>query len=187
MHSTRVATALAIPSVLLLALTACFPTGGTSSTACISDKTWVLDLDDSANQLGELLASHGLNVTESTGEGRQTFRFDHTGHATASLDITYTITVVTNDLTMTIVQTHSGEPSGGWAWDGDSNTITFVDWDNADYAIQNTMVVNGVASDAPIVIPSEDLGSTAMETECSGSTLTTHVVGAPFTQHWAPA
>jgi hypothetical protein len=193
--------ALIVAPLILLALTACGTggtgTGGTgdgsggeadggvSTTECIAGKTWVLDLDDSASQLGAQLASGGLNVTQSEGEGRQTFTFDDDGHAIATIDVTYTITVDSGDgIVITLVQTHAGEPFGEWAWLDDSTTISFADWDNAGYSIQNTVLVNGTAGDFPITVPDETLGETDMETECSGSTLTTHVEASPFTQHW---
>lgn len=201
MFPTRTA-ALVIPAALLLSLTGCFGGGsggtggsgdtpeepaaaGDNKTACISGKTWVLDLNDLASQLASQLSSNGLNVTQSESAGRQTFTFDQDGTVTSTVDVTYTITIVNDDLTLTLVQTQGGDPGGEWAWLGDSTTVTFANWDNAGYSVQNQMLVNGVASDNQITIPSDTLGGTNMETECSGSTLSTHVVSSPFTQHWS--
>lgn len=197
MSTNRTMTVLAV-SALLLAMTGCTGggdgggtpaaeggSGSPSTTECLSGKTWVLDIDDLAGQLAAQLRSGGLNVVETTAEGRQTFEFTETGEANSSVDVTYTMTVDSSDgIVITLVQTHGGDPSGEWAWLGDSETVTFSNWDNAGYSVQNTVLVNGVGSDAPIEVPSDTLGGTDMETDCSGTTLSTHVEASPFTQHW---
>ncbi len=195
--------ALAASALLLLTLAACAAGGGDSdesggsggdapaasgagSTGCIAGKTWVLDLADSASQLGAQLASNGMNVTQSEGAGRQDFAFTEDGMATAHVDVTYTVTIVTDDLTMTLVQTHGGDPSGEWAWQGDSDSdIVFSNWDNSGYSVQNQFIINGTATENNMTVPSENLGDgSVMTVDCSGSTLTTKVTGSPFTQHW---
>jgi hypothetical protein len=158
---------------------------GASGSSCIEDRTWVLDTDDLAAQLATQLSSGGLTVSDSTAEGRQSIEFSSDGTASSSVDVTYTLSVDSGDgIVITVVQTHSGEPHGQWEWVGDSTTLTFSGWDNAGYSVQNTVLVNGVAGDFPISIPSDTLGDTDMETTCSGNTLSTHVATSPFTQHW---
>lgn len=154
--------------------------GGTAE--CLA-RSWVLDVADAAQQLGENLASKGLNVTQSEGAGRQTFTFSGGGDITATIDVTYTVTVVNDPITLTLVQTHSGAPSGTWSVDGD--TVSFTDWDNAGYSVQNQTIVNGTVSPNQIDIPSEDLDDGAtMTVQCDGDTLSTKVSASPFTQHW---
>ena len=158
---------------------------GSGSVSCVEDRTWVLDTDDLAAQLATQMSSGGLTVSESTAEGRQTIEFASDGTASSSVDVTYTLSIDSGDgIVITVVQTHSGEPHGQWEWLGDSTTITFSGWDNAGYSVQNTVLVNGVAGDFPISIPSDTLGDTDMETTCSGDALSTHVATSPFTQHW---
>jgi hypothetical protein len=197
MSMNRTMTVLAV-SALLVTMTGCAggggdggsgtpvaEDGGPSTTECLSGKTWVLDIDDLAGQLAAQLRSGGLNVIETIAEGRQTFEFTETGEASSSVDVTYTMTVDSGEgIVITIVQTHGGEPSGEWAWLGDTETVTFSNWDNAGYSVQNTVLVNGVGSDAPIEVPSDTLGGTDMLTDCSGTTLSTQVEASPFTQHW---
>lgn len=201
MFTTRstVATASAL---LLVSLAACTAGGGDggggggepadgasggSPTACVSGKTWVLDVADAASQLGAQLTSNGMNVTQSEGAGRQDFTFTEDGMVSSHIDLTYTLTVAQDDLTLTLVQTHGGDPSGEWAWQGDADdTIVFSNWDNAGYSVQNQFIVNGTASENTMDIPSETLGAgSVMTVDCSGSTLTTQVSGSPFTQHWS--
>ena len=142
---------------------------GSGSVSCVEDRTWVLDTDDLAAQLATQMSSGGLTVSESTAEGRQTIEFASDGTASSSVDVTYTLSIDSGDgIVITVVQTHSGEPHGQWEWLGDSTT----------------MLVNGVAGDFPISIPSDTLGDTDMETTCSGDALSTHVATSPFTQHW---
>jgi hypothetical protein len=197
MHSRRNLAAIAVPALLLASLTGCFgggtpaddsAGGGLNKTACLTANPWDRDLDDAANQLGDLLESHGLNVTRSTGDGSETFTFAESGHVEVHVDVTFTITVLMDHgLTMTIVQTHSGEPSGEWAWIGDSHTVDFSRWDTGGYSIQNSIIINGVASDAPITIPEDTLGAAHMRIACTPTRLTTHSTGSPFTDHWTPA
>ncbi|TAL45899.1 MAG: hypothetical protein EPN91_01235 [Salinibacterium sp.] len=197
MHSTRNVAAVAVSALLLASLTGCFgggtpgtdsASGGLNKTACVIAHTWHRDLDDAANQLGNQLESHGLNVTQSTGEGSETFTFNESGHVDVHVDLTFTISVrMEHGLTMTIVQTHSGEPSGEWAWIGNSHTVEFSNWDTGGYSIQNSVIINGVTSDAPITIPSDELGQAHMRIACTATRLTTHSTGSPFTDHWTPA
>ena len=158
---------------------------GAGAASCVEDRTWVLDTDDLAAQLATQMSTNGMTVTESTAEGRQSIEFASDGTASASVDVTYTLSIDSGDgIVITVVQTHSGEPRGQWEWVGDSTTLTFSGWDNAGYSVQNTFLINGVASDSPISIPSDTLGDTDMETTCSGDALSTHVATSPFTQHW---
>ena len=158
---------------------------GAGAASCVEVRTWVLDTDDLAAQLATQMSASGMTVTESTAEGRQSIEFASDGTASSSVDVTYTLTVDSGDgIVITVVQTHSGEPHGQWEWVGDSTTLTFSGWDNAGYSVQNTFLINGVASDSPIAIPSDTLGDTDMETTCSGDALSTHVATSPFTQHW---
>ncbi|MBX3100850.1 MAG: hypothetical protein KF761_14895 [Salinibacterium sp.] len=175
---------IAASALLLLSLAACSGAGN-SSTSCISGKTWILDLPDLAAQLGEQLSSHGLNVTQSEGVGRQDFVFDGSGTVASHIDVTYTISVQKDDLTITLVQTQGGDTSGEWSWQGDTTDVVFSNWDNAGYSVQNQFLVNGVAGENSVTIPTETLGDgTVMATTCTGTTLSTQVSGSPFTQHW---
>jgi hypothetical protein len=134
------AAALVIPAVLLIGLSGCFPTGEApegdggageelegGSTACVIDKDWHLDIADAATKLGAQLASNGLSVQSSTGEGDQSFYFDQEGIAGSSTNLTYTMVVDMGDgLVMTMAQHHEGAPGGNWAWDGEAeSTIVF--------------------------------------------------------------
>jgi len=184
---------IALPLLLLACLTACTPAGtdpapagdaaGGGTAACLADRTWVLDLPDLTAQLAENMSANGLAVTESSAEGRQTFVFNSDGSAVASIDATYTLGVDSGDgIVITVVQTHSGSPSGQWELDGD--TVVFAGWDEADYAIQNTILVNGVGADAPITLPDDSLDGTDLTITCEGDSLSTKAAASPFTQHW---
>jgi hypothetical protein len=201
MKKTHLA-AISFPVLLVLALAGCTGGGdgatgtdastgdseGSGSTACLIGKVWTLDVEDMAAQLAANLDSHGLNVSESHGEGTQTFTFDEDGKARSSVDLSYAITVTTDSTVMALTQTHRGDTGGEWAWlaeeSGDSNVITFSNWDSSAYSVSNHIEVNGTASDAPISIPDASLGGTNMTVVCSGSTLSTKVEVSPFTQHW---
>lgn len=159
---------------------------GSGTTACIS-RTWALDIPDSAAQLGDFMSTNGgINVTQSEGSGVQLITFDEGGTASMTNDVSYVVTVVDEELTFTMVQTHSGDTSGEWEWtDADEDTITFPAWENGEYTIQTQMLVNGTATENESTLPSETLGSGSLMTvECSGDSLTTKVSESPFTHHW---
>ena len=191
--------ALALPALLVIALAGCGDDGsdggdgdggsggsggaGGSTASCLVGKTWSLDVADAAEQLGTYMTGNGLNVTESSGDGAETFTFNDDGTASTTTTLSYTITIDSGDgLVLTLVQTHTGTPSGGYEIDGD--TVTFSDWNQNDYAIANHMMVNGVESDAPIQVPDAGLGGTDMVVSCDGGAMTTKVAASPFTQKW---
>lgn len=90
---------------------------GAGAASCVEDRTWVLDTDDLAAQLATQMSSGGMTVTESTAEGRQSIEFASDGTASASVDVTYTLSIDSGDgIVITVVQTHSGEPRGQWEW-----------------------------------------------------------------------
>lgn len=193
MSAVRVTTAAA-SAVLLLALAGCSGSGGGGQTAaagggtagCLA-RSWKLDVADAATQLGSQLATNGLNVVSSEGAGSETLTFAADRTAKVNVDLTYTITVAeSGGHTITIVQKHSGQPGGAWTL-GDSDVVTFSGWDNNGYSIQNTIMVDGVASNTPITVPSDTFGNdTPMTVDCSAAALATHVDPSPFTNHWTP-
>lgn len=199
MNARRIAQ-LSAPALLVLALAACAPGGapagaptaepadpgsgaaGGGTAECLTDRTWVLDLDDLAQQLADNMTSNGMTATQSSGAGRQTFVMRSDGRAEASIASTFTLGVDAGDgVEIVVEQTHTGAPSGNWQLAG--NTLKFTDW-TSDYAIQNTVLINGVASDAPINLPADALDGTNMTITCEGDTLTTKAAISPFTQRW---
>lgn len=155
-----------------------------STTSCVVDRDWSLDIADMAAQLGASMSGNGVNVTQSEGAGSHTIRFSETGEVSSSVDLTYTLTLVQDELTFTLVQTHAGDSGGEWAWVGDTDTMTFSNWDNSGYTVQNQFLINGMASESAMDIPNETLAGTDLVATCSGSTLTTKATASPFTQRW---
>jgi hypothetical protein len=160
------------------------PTSAPVDTGCVS-RTWELDLPDLASQMAIELAAEGLEVVEYAGIGRHTFTFSESGEASESVDATFTLTATSGaGPEITVVQIHTGEPFGQWGWVGDSNVMTFLDWNNGGYQVQNITAIDGVNSEGPIALPSHPLDGTNMEVVCDGSTMSTHSVGSPYIQHW---
>lgn len=158
---------------------------GSSTSGCLEDRVWALNTDDLAAQLAANMSSNGMTVTESTANGRQSIEFGSDGTASSTVDVTYTLSIDSGDgIVITVVQTHSGTPHGEWAYTSDPAVLTFSNWDNSGYSIQNSILVNGVAGDSPISLPEDTLGDSDMEIVCEGNTLSTHVAVSPFTQHW---
>lgn len=196
--------ALVTVPLLVLALSGCTPgdPGGeeptaeeptdgetleAGSTACLTDREWNLDVADAAAQLGDQLASSGLTVVSSVGEGSQSLWFDQEGYVGSSTNLTYTLVAdMDGGLVMTMAQHHEGDPGGQWAWEGEAeSTLTFTDWD-ANYTVTTDTSINGTAAPTS-TIPAgglAGLGGTSMTVACDGDSLTTQAEGSPFVQHW---
>lgn len=205
--SSRLIPALVIPAALLFALTACATPGagsgdggsGGGSTdgagggdgagsatgiGCLTDRTWSLDLNDLVGQLGEQMAGSGMPLVEASASGTQTFEFSSDGTAVAAINSTFVLTVDSNGLPLTITQTHSGAPGGAWSEAGEG-TLSFDEWDDSGYTIDNQISMDGTVVDMPIELPSNSFGGSTMTYECSGSTLTTTVPENTFTYRWS--
>lgn len=208
----RTATALAVPFLTLLALTACTPGGGSGSgddpstapsdepaasddlgpalTECV-DGDWSADLNDLAAQLGAHLAANGLNVVSSTASGTQDAAIDGEGYLGFGNDVTFVIAIDMGDgLVMTLTQTHTGSTGADWAWDGEapaddtSGRMVFSNFTNTGYEVHNTVAINGVASDQTFPIPEQPAGDVPLAVSCEGDTLVTKADASPFTTTW---
>jgi len=153
-------------------------------TGCVA-RTWLLDIPDLASQMAIQVAADGLEVTEYAGVGYHTLTFTEDGTAAASVDMTVTLTATSGaGPEITVVQIHTGEPIGEWGWLGDSNVVTFANWDDGGYAVQNITSVGGFATEDAIDLPADPLGGSNLEIVCDGSSLSTHNPASPYTQHW---
>jgi hypothetical protein len=157
------------------------------STACIMDRNWSLDIDDSAAKLEAYMLENGLTVVETTAVGEQLIWFDEIGTAGSATDLTYTMIADMGDgLTMTMTQRHEGSPFGQWAWDGSADsTIVFNEWSD-DYLITTDTSINGTSAPTSTTPMSGGLSGQTMTVSCDGDTLTTQAEGSPFTQVWHP-
>ena len=206
MFTTRRSALLALPAVLAASLLAgCTPGGGGdggsgdggagdggltpgagTANECIG-RTWQLDINDQAQQLGQSLADSGLTVVSSTAEGVVFMDIDTGGTITGHNDVTYMISVNDGELDLTTVQTHSGDTSGSWYWtSADNDRMTFEAWDNTGFTIQTTTIVNGTPSETSTNIPTTDMTGLEMSVSCESDTLTTQADGSPYVQHWNP-
>jgi hypothetical protein len=192
MKSARVGLSIVATAVLALALAGCGGSGGPGSgsgasgglAGCLAGKTWNLDVDDMASQLGDELGAKGADVASSVAEGTETITFARSGHTTSTNDVTYTITEnLESGLTMSLAQKHTGDASGDWVLRGHS--IHFEHWTSGTYKVENHLMVGGVESSAPVVIPDAGAGGVTMAVTCHGNALTTKVAISPFTQHWS--
>jgi hypothetical protein len=181
-------------ALLLLALAGCAPGAPVTEpvaddTACLTGQIWQLDVQDAARQLGESLASGGIEVVSTEGLGSHRVTYTDDGLVSSDIDVSYTITASLDaGSTLTLVQTHSGSNGGEWAWLDDSGVIAFSNWNVGDYQIQTQTLIDGVAAPNSVTTPSETLDGTDMEVlACTADMLSTHVAASPFTQVWHPA
>lgn len=190
--------ALVVGAVVAIVFAGCSATGedpdagegptstpaGAVDSSCVA-RTWVLDIPDLASQMAIELASDGLTVTDYAGFGIHTLTFAETGEVSESVDVTFKITA-TSDVgpQITVEQIQIGEPSGLWGWVGDSNVMEFANWDSGGYFVENIVEVGGVATEGAVALPTDPMDGTNMEIVCEGSTLSTHTLSSPYTQHW---
>lgn len=195
--STRRVLTIAVPALLVAALTGCSaggagggtPTGGTASghsdTACLSGKNWNLDVADAAQQLLANLQAHGSPATSATGSGSQQLFFDEAGTMGSTTDLTFVVvSPLDHGLTLTLTQHQAGPANGEWAWIDDTNVVGFSGW-ISNLTVSNTVNVNGTESSAETPLPTEGADGTDMTVICSGDSLTTTSVGSPFTMHFS--
>jgi hypothetical protein len=190
-----------LAAATLLVLTGCFPgsggpgdsgsggdggsadggSGGVSTADCLAG-SWDLDTADLAAQLQEYFVANGTPVTSTETSGAVTLDVDGDS-MTYDSTVSYTMTAeLDGGLQMVIVQSQTGSSSGDWSVDGDS--VVFSNWTNG-ITIDNTVSINGTASDIPIEMPSDAGGGVPMTVTCSGDTLTTKPDVSPFTSTWA--
>ncbi|HMM83094.1 MAG TPA: hypothetical protein PJ998_07955 [Terrimesophilobacter sp.] len=186
--------AISAPLVLLTALTGCTPGGGSpagggtasghSDTACIQGKNWDLDVSDDAAQILSYLQSHGSPITSVTGSGSQQIFFHQAGTMGSTTDLTFVmVSPLSSGKTLTMTEHQSGSANSEWAWQGDTNVISFTGW-VSNVVVKTTADIDGTQQsvDSPI---GQDGGDGAdMTVTCSGNTLTTMSAGSPFTMHW---
>ena len=187
MKATRLIATFAVPAIVALGLAGCGdgtdPASGSALSACISGKTWNLDVNDMATQLGAELSAKNIDVRSSTGEGTETITFSRSGHSTSTNDLTYTIVAaLSNGLAMSIAQKHTGDAGGDWTLTG--STVKFTHWDAGTYVVNNSFRIGDVVTSAPLTVPDSGLGGVDLVVTCHGNSLTTKAAVSPFTQHW---
>lgn len=155
--------------------------GGVSTAECLVG-SWDLDTVDLAAQLQQYFVDNGTPVTSTETAGAVTLDVD--GETmTYDSTVSYTMTAeLDGGLQMLIAQSQTGTSSGDWSVDGDS--VVFSNWTNG-ITIDNTVSINGTASDMPIEMPADTGGGVPMTVTCSGDTLTTQPDASPFTSTWA--
>jgi len=198
---------LAVLPLLLLALGGCTLIGGGGGgtetegtegssggeelaggpTACLVGREWILDTEDAAAQLGEMLTANGLSIVSTAPAGGQTIWFDSDGTAGTSTVLSYTIVAnLDSGMVMTMVQHHEGEPGGQWVWaDEDEAAVTFLGW-GTNYSVTTDTSINGRATPTS-TMPAGGLGGLdgqVMTISCEGDGLTTQLADNPFVMHW---
>jgi hypothetical protein len=197
----RLTVTTGIAAATLLVLTGCFPgsggsgdpgsgsdggsadggSGGVSTADCLAG-SWDLDTADLAAQLQQYFVDNGTPVSSTETSGDVTMDVDGES-MTYDSTVSYAMTAqLDGGLEMVIVQSQTGTSSGDWSVDGDS--VVFSNWTNG-ITIDNTVSINGTASDIPIEMPSDAGGGVPMTVTCSGDTLTTKPDASPFTSTWA--
>ncbi|MDP3208639.1 MAG: hypothetical protein Q8M65_05785 [Rhodoglobus sp.] len=158
---------------------------GTSTMECLTQGTWVLDVALSGVQLGELLAEQGQRVVSSTGSGRETLQFRASGEFANSVDVSYVIVSLTEGGDeVTVVQTHSGNPTAVFALQPDQSTVLLSGWDLGGSRVQTEAIVGG-SSTGVQDLPVTGVTPGAILTQCDSGGLVTQTEGSPVRKHWS--
>lgn len=184
--------ALALPALVVAALSGCTPPTGSPTTAptpeglagCVTGHTWTLDVNDAASQIAARFGTLGLPVTSVTGTGTETMKWDADGKTVIETNLAYDITIQEDPgNTLVITQTNRGPATGIFTIDG--TTATPSDWDSSGYTSVNSTSVNGVpGGDSPIAIPPTEMAGVAFDLTCSPTELTTKANDGFATWHW---
>jgi hypothetical protein len=156
------------------------------ATECV-DGEWRADLDDLAEQFARQLSATGMTVSAAEASGQQDLSIAREGHLGFATEMTFTLTVDSSGLAMTIIQTHTGSLAADWQWTSptpDGGTMDFSRFNDEGYAITNTVEIAGEAVTMPFDPPSAAAGNVPMVVTCTGDSLTTSPQGSPFTTRW---
>jgi hypothetical protein len=143
--------------------------------------SWDADLEDSAAQLLAYFQENGSPMTATTVDGSQTLDIDADGTLEFDNAMTYTISGDVSGIEMIVTQKHTGALTAGWTLDG--AVMTFTDYDDSSYSIDNSVSMGGVVSESPITVPESGVDVPTTIT-CSGDTMTMAPTGSPFVTTW---
>lgn len=177
-------------AILLLALTACDPAGGTGGPSaapvtgidCIPGE-WTADLDDLAGQLADFYVSTGFadDLTGTvTGTEHASLKSDRTSITSDDATFVFTGHRAGKDLTMT--QVHAGGFDA--AWDFVDGTFDFSDFNAPHYSIQTTVDYDGHTTTLPVNETEGFAEDIPITTECTGDVMTMTPENSPFTTTW---
>ncbi|MBN9607535.1 MAG: hypothetical protein J0G30_13090 [Actinomycetales bacterium] len=156
--------------------------GSGGATAACLEGTWSADVQDLANQLVSYFQEQGLNATEGVGSGTQFATF-HDDTATWDNDLTLSATIDSDGIAITTIQSHQGTVLSTWELDGDE--MTFTTWDDTDYKIATSFLINDTPTDMNISAPSGGVSDVPTSVTCEGDVLTVHPTASPFTTTFA--
>lgn len=193
-HAAR----LIAPLVVLLALAGCTsadpssPGGApeegatsTTTTSCLIDTAWQLDIDDMAAQLFVEMQDTGMPIVAVNGFGSHELQFAEEGLATNSVDVTFELVLAPSDAPTSVTQLRQfGSAYGDWAWIADSDRVAFSNWES-DVKLEMSIEVSGVVTMLPTTdLPLTDTTGIDMAVSCSADGLETRPDGSPFIQRW---
>lgn len=161
--------------------------GATAMTTseCLVDRTWNLDVQDLGEQVRAQLDETGMPTLNLVADGGMTLEFFSDQIANSVGDVTFTIAIQPDDVpAATLEQRQYGSGVGPWAWQGaDSDVVIFSDWES-DWVIEATMRIEGSSVEVPFDLPPSLTDGEAMTVTCIGDTLTTFTEGNPFIRYW---
>ena len=161
--------------------------GSGSGHSCLTEHDWSLKIPMLANQMGGYMTSKIHKHVSAGGTGFQKIRFSKSGQVTTDTDMSFKVTVpMDSNLTMKMVQKHSGPASGQWEW-APGNKVVFHGWSNSHYKVTTEVSINGrAAPTSSFDVPSASISDgMTMNVDCGGGIMVSKVAGSPFSQTWA--
>jgi hypothetical protein len=156
-----------------------------TTSECLVDRTWDLDVQDLGGQLRAQLEETGMPIVNLVADGAMTMEFFGDGIANSVGDVTFVIAIQPDGSPATTVeQRQYGSGVGPWAFErADSDVVVFSDWES-DWVIEAKMMVGGSSAEAPFDLPPSLTDGEDMTVACVGDTLTTFTPGNPFIRYW---
>lgn len=157
-----------------------------TTSECLVDRTWNLDVQDLGDQLRAQLDETGMPILNLVADGDMTMEFSSDAIANSVGDVTFAISIQPDDGPVSLVeQREYGSGVGPWEWEApDSDVIVFHDWES-DWVIEATMTVGGTSVESPFDLPPAFTEGESTTVSCVGDTLVTSTDGNSFVRYWS--
>ncbi|PJJ63629.1 hypothetical protein [Compostimonas suwonensis] len=158
-----------------------------SAESCLlAGSPWSVVTTDLANQMSRYFSSQGLAVSGVEIAGTQILTVNGDGTASVETDLTSTVEIDADGVTMTLVQTQTGPAAGAWRLSDDGAVFEPEGW-TTGLAVTNQVFINGMASEvAGMAVPSSGFDDVPLTIACDGAYLDTKAQQSPFQQLWKP-
>ncbi|MEO8528813.1 MAG: hypothetical protein ABI435_07025 [Pseudolysinimonas sp.] len=176
-------TLIVVPATIVL-LAGCGGGGGSPaavSTASCMVGNWASDPQNIADQMVTALSA--LGTISATGTGTETAKIAATSLVyDDALEFSFDV-APSSGPAMQIVQDHTGRLTADWTIDAD-DVMTYANFDNADYQITSTTVIDGHSATSESNPPQSAAHNVPTTVTCSGDVMTMQPDDSPILTTW---